>query len=115
MPPRLAPRAYRSAGCNLRRRPGIKKDRGTQVGASRRMTLEASSTRVASLLLAFSGAACFVFLAVTAVDFLAMPGLLLMVARAGVCRVLIGPEGRASKEKVSRASQTGPRRSWGRA
>src|SRR5262249_35204040 len=52
MPPRWAPRAYRSCGASLMRRPGIRNERGTQVGARRKMPCPASRvcrTSVASL------------------------------------------------------------------
>src|SRR6478672_1540926 len=48
MPPRWAPYAYQSSGCNLIRLPGCKNERGTHVGVSRRSPLPASSARLSS-------------------------------------------------------------------
>ena len=43
MPPRCPPSAYTSSGCSFSRRPGTMKDRGTQLGSSRRSPPPASS------------------------------------------------------------------------
>src|SRR5262245_17671408 len=43
MPPRWAPSAYRSCGASLMRRPGMRNERGTHVGANLRMPCPASS------------------------------------------------------------------------
>src|SRR5271157_300844 len=72
MPPRLAPKAYKSWGASLRRRPGIRNERGTHVGASRTMPLLAASPCLMSAGLAVSrGAFSEVFF--EAGGFLAMP------------------------------------------
>src|SRR5205823_4299425 len=104
MPPRVAPRAYRSAGCSRSRRPGIRNDRGTQVGARRRMPLAEPSTCLIScglavsaaaaglVFLTLSGAGRFVFFLGGAAGFLAMPIDSSKGAGAGLCRVLIGPD-----------------------
>src|SRR5262249_9547449 len=61
MPPRWAPRAYRSCGASLRRRPRIRKERGTQAGAQRRDPAPASRAWRTWVALTLSGAAaCFV-------------------------------------------------------
>src|SRR3954469_2015650 len=60
MPPRCAPKAYRSRGSSFKRPPGIKKERGTQHGASRTIPSPAFSASEASLLLGMRELACSV-------------------------------------------------------
>src|SRR3954453_4861206 len=55
MPPRCAPRAYRSRGSSFKRPPGIRKERGTQHGASRTIPSPAFSASEAILLLDMTG------------------------------------------------------------
>src|SRR5947209_4673949 len=76
MPPRWAPRAYTSCGASLMRRPGIRNERGTQVGASRSRPSPASRACRTWAAPACAGASAGLALAAVGEVFLAIRDLL---------------------------------------